>query len=82
MTLEYVGFGLNIHAAPTGVRRHSYLGAPVTIEFGAGQEITIFCQSETLAADLAAAINGVLERHRQAPEERAEQLILAPVEAV
>lgn len=62
-----VPFSANIHASPTDVRVSSGVASAITISFGAGggyPEITVFCGTAEMAADLHSAIAGVIEKHQ------------------
>lgn len=80
-------FYAGIHAAPVRAETNPRTGS-LSIHFhnvSSYPEFVMYVGDPAIATDLADAINGVLERHRQAAAEaadRAEQLILAPVESV
>lgn len=82
-----IAISISIHAAPVRAVASPTISGPLHLYFDKSSgypDVTLFTGSLALAADLATAINGVLERHRQAPAEaadRAEQLILAPAES-
>lgn len=74
--MQSIPFSINIHATPTGCRRHDYAGAPVSIEFGGmGQEVTIFCP-DAMAADLTTAIREVLAKYPAAIAETYAEPVL------
>ena len=64
--MSAIPFSVNIHAAPTHAEVSPGLRSALTISFaphGGFPQITLFCGCEVLAADLQAAIAGVIEKH-------------------
>ena len=64
--MSAVPFSVNIHAAPTQAEVSPGFRSALTIRFAAGggyPQITLFCGCEAFAADLQAAIAGVIEKH-------------------
>lgn len=62
-----IPFSANIHASPTDVRVSPGVASALTISFGKGggyPEVTVFCDTAEMAADLNAAISGVINKHK------------------
>lgn len=75
MSAADIAISISIHAAPDRAVASPAVYGPLHLYFdkGAGSypDVTLFTGSLALATDLAAAINGVLERHRQSAQAQA-----------
>lgn len=73
--MDPIAISVSIHAAPVRAVASPTVSGPLHIYFtpggGSYPDVTLFTGSLALATDLAAAINGVLERHRQADKAEA-----------